>query len=361
MKERIKQVLEDKFRKSHRTRRRFKLEELEKAIIKSFEYPGVYYSYEGGGRSAFQAGIEALVNEEYLIPIVKKEKFEFTHLEIAYWLTVPASSQVRWSETAMMRVIGAKGLKLDYYRNHPEAQTADTLKYIERVYEFLRTAEERVTITREERSLELFDQEKYLAEREGKQFLSRLGMNLELLRAEIAREDFGAFRMPDRSVNRILISENHSFYHSAKKMMQNGLTICGMRPDMLIYGKGWKVVSSLHFLKEQGIDPLEPELFYVGDMDKKGWEIYGKLKLSYPELKLRLALPVYGSMLEQARLKYPYAKEQSDCPSQYLELVRQEASAVPGLLLHIDTLLTENKRIPQEVLNYEVMARLARG
>lgn len=96
-------------------------------------------------------------------------------------------------------------------------------------------------------------------------------------------------------------------------------------------------------------------------MDKKGWEIYGKLKLDYPELNMKLALPVYLSMHSNANRRYDYVKEQTDCPPPYLERVRQEFSAIPELLLCMNTLLTENKRIPQEVLNYEVMARLARA
>lgn len=359
MKELIKQVLEGKFRNSHTARSIIRIKKLEEAVTKSFAYNTDYY--QEGGLSAFVRGIEGLLTEGYLTPIIKKTKYSSTHLEEAYWLAAPPSSLARWSETAMMRVIGAKGLNLDYYRNHPEAQTVDTWKYIERIYEFLRTAENRETITREERSLELFDQEKYLAESEGKQFLSRLGMNLELLRAEIVREDFEAYMVPDRSILCILISENHSFYQSAKRLMVKGTTVCGLQPDMLIYGEGWKIVSSLSYLEERGIDLCEAQLLYVGDMDKKGWEIYGNLKLSYPELNLKLALPVYRSLLSNATRSYDYVKEQTDCPLPHLEQVRQEFSAIPGLLLCMNTLLTENKRIPQEVLNYEVMARLARG
>lgn len=359
MKERIRGVLEDKFRTSPLVRRRVKLAELEETVMQSFEYNADYF--DAGGRSAFAGGIEVLAAEGYLTPIVKKTKYSTTHLEQAYWLAVPASAPEGWGESAMMRVIGAKPLNLDYYRKHPEAQTAEVWEYIERIYSFMRNAADREIITREERSLELFDQEKFLAEPEGRQLLVRLGLNLELLRAEIVYEAFEYYRIPDKPVRRILISENHSFYHSAKKIMQKELTVCGMRPDMLIYGEGWKIVSSLYFLAERGIDPLDVELFYVGDMDKKGWEIYGNLKLSYPELKLRLALPVYVAMHKQAHRLYVYAKEQSACPPQHLELVRQEAAAAHGLLQFMDTLLKENRRIPQEVLNYEVMARLASG
>lgn len=359
MKERIREVLERRFRTSPLVRRRVKLAELEEAVMQSFEYNGDYY--DAGGRSAFAGGIEGLAAEGYLTPIVKKTKYSTTHLEQAYWLAVHASGPEGWSEPDMMRVIGAQPLNLDYYRKHPEAQTAEVWEYIERIYQFMRNAADREIITREERSLALFDQEKFLAEREGRQLLARLGLNLELLRAELVHEAFEYYLMPDRPVRRILISENHSFYHSAKKIMQKERTVCGMRPDMLIYGEGWKIVSSLYFLAERGIDPLDVELFYVGDMDKKGWEIYGTLKLGYPELKLRLALPVYSAMHKQAHRTYVYAKEQSACPPQHLELVRQEAAAVPGLLVCVDTLLKENRRIPQEVLNYEVMARLASG
>jgi hypothetical protein len=357
MKERIKEVIERKYGTVRRTRHMIKLVKLEKAVIESFKYGTDYI--EAGDRSAFQAGIEALVTDRYLTPIIKKAKFKSTYLEEAYWLAVTASSLEGWSETAMMRVIGAKELNLDYYRNHPEAQTTEVWKYIERIYHFLRTAEDRETITREERSLELFDQEKFLSEPEGKQFLSRLGLNLEMLKADIVHEDFEYHRRPNRPARCILISENHSFYNSAKRLMKSGQTVCGLQPDMLIYGEGWKIVSSLYFLEERGVEPLEAELYYIGDMDKTGWDIYGNLKLSYPELNIKLALPVYSYMFSKARQSYDYVKEQNDCSPLHLEIARQEVSAVPGLLLCMDTLLKENKRIPQEVLNYEVMARLA--
>lgn len=359
MKDRIKEVIENKFRNLRSARSIIKLAKLEEAVMKSFEYNADYY--EAGGRSAFQAGLEMLLTEQFLTPIIKKTKYMSTNLEESYWLSAAVSSLAGWSEAAMMRVIGAKELNLDFYRNHPEAQTADVWEYIERIYYFLRTAEDRETITREERSLELFDQEKYLSKPEGKQFLSRLGVKLETLKVVIVREEFEYYKIAERPIRYVLISENHSFYDSAKRLMMNGQMVCGLQPDMLIYGEGWKIVSSLYFLEERGIDPNEAELLYVGDMDKTGWDIYGNLKRSYPELNIKLAISVYRYMLSTARQSYNYEKEQNSCPPLHLEIVRQEVSTVPELQLCINTLLIENKRIPQEVLNYEVMARSARA
>lgn len=358
MKERIKEVIESKFRNSRKTRSIIKLGDLVEAIQKSFEYRGDYED-SAGGFSAFQSGIIQLVDEGYLTAMSKPKQYMHTKLDEVYWLAAPVYSLAGWSEAAMMRVIGAKELNLDYYRNHPEAQSAVVWKYIERIYHFLRTAEHRESITREERSLELFDQEKFLSKPEGKQFLTRLGMNLEMLKADIVYEDFEHYKTLNRPTRKVLITENHSFYNSAKRLMVNGLMVCGLQPDMLIYGEGWKIISSLYFLKERVDHPLEAELFYVGDMDKTGWDIYGNLKRSYPELNIKLALPVYSYMLSKAHQSYDYEKEQNDCPPHHLKIVREEVSTVPELLLCMNTLLKENKRIPQEVLNYEVMARLA--
>lgn len=115
------------------------------------------------------------------------------------------------------------------------------------------------------------------------------------------------------------------------------------------------------FSGELNINPLEVEIHYVGDMDKAGWDIYGKLKLSYPELNLKLALSIYKLMMELTKQSYNYAKEQRACDPTHLELVFQEISADPELKVFIEGLLESNQRVPQEVLNYEVMARLAQG
>ncbi|WP_150273859.1 Wadjet anti-phage system protein JetD domain-containing protein [Paenibacillus tepidiphilus] len=261
----------------------------------------------------------------------------------------------------MLRMMDQEMLRFDYYNNHPGEQTAEKWLYITRVYEFLRTAEQREWVTQEERSLELFGREKWLAGSEGRAFLSRLGLTLDSIKAEHTSEPFIFYRVPETPVYSILIVENLSIYHSARRLLGQGLPICGYRPEMLIYGEGWKIVRSLAHLEElclgAGIDIL-----YAGDMDKTGYDIYGKLKLSYSGLNLLLALSLYEEMMKYPEHAYPYDDhKQQDCSPKHLEIVYGEFSVNADLTAYVKRLLEEGRRIPQEVLNYEVMARLAKA
>lgn len=355
MKELIMQIIEHKYGAVRKKRSRIKIKDIEEAVIATYEYRSDYEL--ASGFSLFQKAIKELLAAQYLTTLSKPKQYKTSSLDEVYWLYETASFVDVWNEASILRVLDAQPLKLNFYINHPAEQTAQVWEYIERIYNFLRNAGERELITREERSLELFDDEKFLARTEGKQLLKRLGITLDTLRAITVRELFESYRVPHRTVHTILISENHSFYDSAKRLMKSGQAVCGLQPDLLIYGEGWKIVSSLMFLEELAVNPLDTSIYYVGDMDKAGWDIYGNLKLSYPELKLNLALTIYEHMIHFAEQEYANSNEQN-CPILHLEIVLQETAAVPKLKLTIETLLEDNKRIPQEVLNYEVMARL---
>ncbi|MDF9839200.1 MULTISPECIES: hypothetical protein [unclassified Paenibacillus] len=64
-------------------------------------------------------------------------------------------------------------------------------------------------------------------------------------------------------------------------------------------------------------------------------------------------------MAGKALKDYDYAKEQRACLQEHLNIVLGETTIKPELTGCIQRLLQSDKRIPQEVLNYEVMVRLA--
>ncbi|WP_151734019.1 Wadjet anti-phage system protein JetD domain-containing protein [Paenibacillus tengchongensis] len=361
MKKVIVQLLEGKYGSVRSSRKKVKLKDLEKDLEQS--YPSrADYAAEGLGR--FEDAVASLVAEGYLTPLAKRTAYKTTSVDAMYWLTANASALPLWSEAEILRMMDQKLLNFRYFVNHPEAQTAENWLYITRVYDFLRTVDRRDWVTREERSLELFDREKWLAEPKGKQFLSRLGLSLESLKAEHIREPFIFFRMPETAVYSILIVENLSIYTSARRILRSGGAVCGYRPEMLIYGEGWKIVRSLEYLEElEGVHwgAENPAIIYAGDMDKAGFDIYGNLKLSYPGLNLQLGLPFYEQMVNCAKRTYPYDDDKrQQCNPQHLEAVLEEAAGYPDLKAFIGRLVEEDRRLPQEVLNYEVMARLAK-
>lgn len=351
-------VLENKYGAVRSGRKKIELEKLEQEVISfAYETPADYVW--AGGFRILAAGINELVTEGYLEPVKSSPmSYKQPYVHTYFWLTKSVSAQMEWDRSAVLRMQDL--LDLHYYLIRPETQTQEVWSRIERVSDFLRTAKDREFITLEERSLELFGQEKWLSESEGKQFLNRLKLTLDNLKCVNAREPFIYFVKPMVPVRVILIVENKSFFHSVKRLMRSDKMICGLSPDMLIYGEGWKIDSSLLFLEELDIDPLQAALLYVGDMDKAGWDIYGKLKVSYPDLNLHLALPLYEQMMKQTEEPYPYLVEQN-CNPDHLHNVLQELSSNLELKAYIERLLEENRRVPQEVLNYEVMVRLAEG
>ncbi|AWV34564.1 hypothetical protein CD191_19160 [Paenibacillus odorifer] len=348
-------LLENKYGTVRTVRRKINLDSIEQEVISSAYKTQEEYLWAGGFR-VLADSINELVAEGFLEPVKSspmssKQPYMYTY----FWLNKSVSTQVGWDPSAVLRVQNL--LDLHYYLIRPETQTQEVWDQIVQVSNFLRTAKDREIITIEERSLELFGKEKWLSETEGKQFLTRLKLTLESLKSVNAREPFIYFRslVPVRN---ILIVENKSFFHSAKRLMLSEKKICGLFPDMLIYGEGWKIDSSLLFLEELDIDPLQTTLLYVGDMDKAGLDIYGKLKVSYPDLNLKLALPIYEQMMKLTEEPYMYNVPQS-CNPDHLHNVLQEFSNYPELKLYMERLLEEDRRVPQEILNYEVMARLA--
>ncbi|WP_229696023.1 Wadjet anti-phage system protein JetD domain-containing protein [Paenibacillus albidus] len=351
------QVLEQRFGAVRRSRRKVELTSLEKDLIRSFGAPVDYE--RAGGFQSMASCLEELAAEGCLTPVKSSSKsFKSPFIHTRYWLAESLPLQAGWDHSAMLSL--RKKLDLDYFEKHPEGQTPETWSRLERLYTFMLLAESREYITREERSLELFGQEKWLSEPEGRQLLTRLGLSLDSLKAVNAHEPFIYYIRHSQTVRNILIAENKSFFHSSKRLICSGLSICGLSVDLLIYGEGWKIDRSLLFLEEIEIDPGQVSLYYAGDMDKAGWNIYGKLKFSYPELNLQLAAPIYEQMMYYGEFGYPYDNDKEQlCNPAHLELVRQELSAYPELLRYAEWLLAVNLRVPQEVLNYEVMARLA--
>ncbi|MNO45350.1 hypothetical protein D3C76_356160 [compost metagenome] len=350
-------VLENKYGTVRTRRKKVELDDtLEEEFMRSAYENRAEYEW-AGGFGILAVAITELVAEGYLEPLKSSPmSYKQPFIHTFYWLSKSVSTQAGWDSSNVLRVQDL--LDLHYYLIRPETQTQEVWSRIERVSNFLRTVKDREMITIEERSLELFGQEKWLFDPEGKKFLTRVKLSLESLKCENAREPFIYFVKPKVPVRVILIVENKSFFHSAKRLMQRDMLICGLSPDMLIYGEGWKIDSSLLFQEELNFDPLQTTLLYVGDMDKAGWDIYGKLKVSYPDLNLRLALPIYEQMMKLTEEPYTYKLPQI-CNPDHLHNVVQELSSNLELKAFTERLLEEELRVPQEILNYEVMVRLA--
>jgi hypothetical protein len=355
MKEKMKAWIHTYFKTIQLPTRRKKLDiqQIEDFLINDKLKDSIRYQSENGYRYFVQ-----LINElsgEGVITPVKKSPLNGRRpsLHSEWWLN-PAPIEAQWTDMQILAV--SDRLNLTKYRQHPEWQTDLEWQRIQAVYSFLKQRDHANWVTREERSFELFGEEKFLTN-EGATLLQRLLLSLEDLKAKVYGEPFAFWPAPRTDINHakmVLIVENQSFYHTCRLLMNKGRDIVGIRPDLLIYGEGKKIEKSFYFLHDITKDN-KLTIYYVGDIDPEGWGIYVRLKDNYPAFNIQLAIPIYSALLDK-QVVNKTDKNQNENRT-YLERVMEEFKqfARSDMAERIQTLWDQKYRVPQEALSLDTI------
>jgi hypothetical protein len=308
--------------------------------------------FEMDGYSLFYRAIETLQAEGQMIPIQNNQYNGRTPaLAMYFWVNIKVHAS-KWDRLEMMKL--SNHFDFSFYERHPEWQTKDEWDRIQHLYTFLKSSQEREIVSYEERSLELFGNEKFLLDGdsfpEGKGFLARIGILEEQLKMVNYGEPF-VFWMKQgkeiKDIQRVLIVENLSFFLTSIKLLEaNELDY---EPELIIYGEGTKIERSFSFFSR--MFPQKNYLFYyVGDLDAAGYGILIRLIEKYPESCIQPALKIYRKMLEclEQRNDQKIGQTQN---IKYRDLFFRWFTEDEQALLQ--QLWQENKRIPQEVLTIE--------
>lgn len=218
-------------------------------------------------------------------------------------------------------------IKTDHYARYTKAylQHRETIL---KLSQFLKRCdrEEVAEVALNERSFELFKNEKHLQEliSSGKSnpleplkksnFLNNLGLTLNDLRVYESNESF--FYVLSRTITSpcsILIVENKDTYVTLQKLLiQSGrLSLASQEKPIqgIIYGEGFKIIDSLRTALTHP-EPIfchpETDYLYLGDLDYAGLLIYLKLKEVYQDVFNLTYLPHYFDWLIQCfEAKFP--------------------------------------------------------
>jgi len=279
------------------------------------------------------------------------------HLKASYWI-IPHKTKSTWDMLQMLKM--SDRMQLHKYREQPHLQTSEEWKRIERVYHFLQERDRRQWVTREERALELFQEEKWLSSENGLQFLRRLGLGLADLKAKVYGEPFVYWPRPGiplSEAKQVLIVENLSMFHTCKRALEQGIDLLGLLPDAIIYGEGKKIEASLPFYKEI-FSQSNIQLLYSGDIDPEGWSIYARLRTKFPEYPLQLAAAIYGYMAELPDMALQSIAGQQANEMHYSTILKELELAANISEQAIETIKqcwTSQTRIPQEVITIETL------
>lgn len=340
--------MDKKIRKiiSNYKNKRFETIELEKEMKKSCYDKSIIFEY-----IEFAKAINLLVDEEKIKPVLASKMNNMQpslykkYMKVDRMIeVVPASELIGYHPK--MKMASFKTDRKRYEKVKP---------YIKKISDFLFHPDKEI-ITINERSLELFDNEKSLDSENGRKLLSLIGLTLDDLYCEKTYEPFFYYEMRVDKVENVLIVENKDTFHSFKKLMSQGINSWGgISFQFLIYGEGNKITKSIDYVDEVGI-PEEVNIYYFGDIDKEGVSIKGRLD-KQTDRTIKWMDHFYRICWEEGRkrnIKIRNKQRLNNVATKDFALVFDSVDQN-----EVFTFIENNFFIPQEILNQRKLRRLA--
>ena len=258
-----------------------------------------------------------------------------------------------WEEELLYRT--DTHINVEYYLHHLDKYDKDRV-YVRRLSDYLRDQSRRlsVTISRNERSFEIWGEEKFLSGGAGRSILSRCKIEESVLNVYSTAEPFAYFAAHREVPQKILILENKDpFFGMRRYLLEGDNRILGEVIGTLIYGAGKRVVSSFReftisaepYMKDAG-----NELLYFGDLDYEGIGIYETLAEGFADSgTIRPFIPAYLAMLNKGDLakSLPPTKEHQNknINGSFFSFFDEQTTG------RMKRILESGRYIPQEILN----------
>ncbi|PFE28570.1 cytoplasmic protein [Bacillus anthracis] len=231
---------------------------------------------DDGGYFRFSTTLENMVEEERIRPVkARGHNHQIPPVFNEYRLV----KQERITNPTHIKKLMTDYPLFNMTAFYDEAEFEKWKFYIDRVHAFLthNSDTKKNMLKANERSFELFRNEKFLLDKEGIKFLANLGLTLSDLNCRRTYEPFVEYQSdPSKKPKNILIIENRDTFDSVKELMMDGIdTWSGITFDMVIYGEGDKIQRSFYFLEEYKLEDYE--VYYFGDLDARGIHICSEL------------------------------------------------------------------------------------
>ncbi len=244
------------------------------------------------GQAAFLSSINALVYAKSISSVGNKRNHK--GLYDKYKINKQSEKKDNQLISEIIRNITLPAV-LDYYLKSSDDYLKDK-DIIDIILNYMKKKDDCV-VTVNERAYELFGDEKFFKGDEknrscGEIVLKRLGLNYGQLGCIETVEPFFSFQKKDfysKQVRNIYIIENKDTFWSFKRNVMDSPAV--IKSDMLIYGEGKKILSSLKYIEEYEINPQADIIHYFGDLDAEGINIYCDLKSKFQEYNI---IPFYG-------------------------------------------------------------------
>ena len=339
-------------------RKRFDLTDLEKFVVDA--YGGHDEYLKNGGYISVYKTISILKSNGEIKEIESSDYNGLNPPLKTRWQIIIRKSCDCWDKSKMLKL--SDEVDFSYYTKNPDYKNDTEWEYINSIYLFMKSRDSREWVSLEERSLELFNDEKFLKNRKDKAngkfgILSRLGISHEDLKIKKYGEMFIYWNRGTSDIRNGIILENHSTFFSYKRIAEKRGDLFGFVPDILIYGEGKKIESSMSFLNEIA-DTGKVKLLYFGDVDSEGFGIYHRLKERYPEIDIKLQSEAYEHLIKLCERGYPLGEQKKNESHlrYFIDEIKEQVSC--SVIEKLENIWNSDFRIPQELINYEYLLKV---
>ena len=244
-------------------------------------------------------------------------------------------------------------IHIEYYAKHLEKYVEERT-YVKKLSDFLNNSSHLldICISCNERSFQIWQEEKFLKESKGKTILKHCNIPLDKLNYYDTSEPISYYSKTTSVPQNILIIENKDTFYSMRKHLLLGETnIFDLQIGTLIYGAGkriWNSFSSLNIVSEPYMIDKNNQFLYFGDLDYEGIYIYEKLVSLCTDIKVKPFVAAYCKMLQKGinlDLPTPSEKQNKNISNDFLSYFESQYADM------IMNIFNNNHYIPQEILN----------
>lgn len=302
----------------------------------------------------FSTAVFHLLDEEYIKPI-KIHGVNWRGLPFTFRIQKGKVKQSLIDSIQQQQFQLHPAIGLQAYYSSSEKKWHEDLKWIKKIDKYLKEhGLPTVDANSSERSYQLVKDEKWIDEKEGKAILEKIQLfeKLKIIKAP----DPLMFSLNSKQiisnqrVHKHLVVENKATYYGLID------TLTATSCTTLIYGAGWKIVSSLKQLSQQlGLDEKEHqhEVYYFGDLDHEGISIFHHLHEKY---HVKLATEFYTSLIKKTFYKGKETQISNEEAIQYF--LKKFTTAEQEKII---ALLSTGGYYPQEALSKKELENIWRN
>lgn len=253
-------------------------------------------------------------------------------------------------QVKQLKKIFHSAIWIEYYLTKTSEELERDLLALQQLNDYLQNNNlPKNKVLAQERSFEIFNNEKFIMEQGGKQLLEKVKV-WDLLEiwpiADPVSYAINPLNLCNEQHKFLIVENKATFYSLLPALKESSFTA-------LIYGQGNAITGTIQVLQEQlPVNYENAQFYYFGDIDAEGISIWYSLQ---QKININPAIPFYQACLQKKAAKgKEYQRKNAEAIKAFMHYFNE------GEQQYMMKLLQEGFYFPQEILNAKELQRIWR-